>query len=53
MKSVNIKKLAAKISKKQKIIGLRKGEKLEESLLTKDERLFTKEKKNMWIISPK
>ncbi len=52
MKSFSIKKLATKISKKQKIIGLRKGEKMEESLFTNDEKRLIKEKKNMWVIVP-
>ncbi len=50
MKSFNIKELADKISKKQKIIGLRPGEKKEEILLTDDERKKAIEKKDMWII---
>jgi UDP-N-acetylglucosamine 4,6-dehydratase/5-epimerase len=50
MKSYKIKELADKISKKQKIIGLRPGEKKEEILITTDELLSAKETKNMWII---
>jgi len=50
MKSYNIKQLANRISKNQKIIGLRKGEKIEENLLTKDEQKSAVEKSNMWII---
>jgi len=50
MESFNIKKLADKISKKQKIIGLRPGEKKEEVLLTDSERKNSVEKKDMWII---
>jgi len=50
MKSYNIKALANKISKRQKVIGLRKGEKLEEELLTDDELNNSVEKSNMWII---
>ena len=38
MKSFSIKTLANEISKSQKIIGLRQGEKLEEKLLTDDEK---------------
>jgi UDP-N-acetylglucosamine 4,6-dehydratase/5-epimerase len=50
MKSYKITELASKISKKQKIIGLRPGEKLEEILLTQDEKQIAIEKNNMWII---
>ena len=50
MKSYKIKDLANKISKKQKIIGLRRGEKIEEILLSKDEKNRAIEKKNFWII---
>ena len=52
MENFNIKKLADKISKSQKIIGLRQGEKLEEVLLNMDEKNNAIEKKNMWIIKP-
>lgn len=52
MKSYNVINLASKISKKQKIIGLRKGEKLEEILLSKDEQKRSKNLKDMWIINP-
>ena len=52
MKKFNIKQLADKISKKQKIIGLRQGEKLEEILLNSDERSKATEKKDMWVIEP-
>jgi len=51
MKSQKIKKLADKYSSKQKIIGLRKGEKLNEILLSEDEKKRAKEFSNMWIIS--
>jgi len=50
MKSFKIKDLASKISKKQKIIGLRQGEKLEEILITEEEKKNAQEKNNMWII---
>ena len=50
MKLYKIKDLADKISKKQNIIGLRSGEKIEELLLTKDEKNKAIEKKNFWII---
>ena len=46
------KDLADKTSKKQKIIGLRQGEKIKEILITKDEKNMAIEKKNMWIIRP-
>jgi FlaA1/EpsC-like NDP-sugar epimerase len=52
MKNYSIKKLADKISKSQKIIGLRQGEKLEEILLNSDEKKYAIEKSNMWIIEP-
>jgi len=50
MKSYNIKKIASKISKKHKIIGLRQGEKMNEILITNMEKKKAIEKKNMWII---
>jgi len=50
MKLYKMKDLANKISKKQKIIGLRRGEKIEEILLSKDEKSRAIEKKNFWII---
>jgi len=50
MKLYKIKDLADKISKKQNIIGLRRGEKIEEILLTKDEKNRAIEKSTMWII---
>jgi UDP-N-acetylglucosamine 4,6-dehydratase len=50
MKSFKIKDLASEISKKQKIIGLRQGEKLEEILITEEEKKKAQEKNNMWII---
>ena len=50
MKSFSVKELADKISKKQKIIGLRPGEKKEEILLTDNELKNSIEKKDMWII---
>jgi len=52
MKSYKVKELAEKISKKHKIIGLRGGEKLNEILITKEEKKNSIEKKNMWIIKP-
>jgi len=50
MKEYNIKRLASEISKSQKIIGLRQGEKMEELLLNEDEEKNSIEKKDMWII---
>jgi len=50
MKSYKIKKLASKISKNHKIIGLRQGEKMDEVLITNSEKKIAEEKKNMWII---
>ena len=50
MKLYKIKDLADKISKKQKIIGLRRGEKIEEILLTKEETNKAIEKSDMWVI---
>ncbi len=52
MQAFNIKKLADGISKSQKIIGLRRGEKLEEILLNNEEKSRAVEKNNMWIIKP-
>lgn len=52
MKKYNIKKLADEISKSQRIIGLRRGEKLEEILLNLDEKKNAIEKSDMWIIKP-
>jgi len=51
MKQYPMKDLASKISKKHKIIGMRQGEKLEETLITDDELKIATNKKNMWIIS--
>lgn len=50
MKKFNIKELANKYSKKQLIIGPRKGEKLDEILMTKEEEKIAIQNKNMWII---
>ncbi len=52
MKKFNIKQLADKISKSQRIIGLRQGEKLEEILLNSDEKSKATEKNDMWVIEP-
>ena len=50
MKSYNIKNLADKISKKQKIIGIRQGEKLVELLISESEKENATEKSDMWVI---
>lgn len=50
MKSYNIKKLALKISRHHKIIGLRQGEKMKEILCTNEEKKNAVETKDMWII---
>jgi len=50
MKKYKIKDLAKTVSKKQKIIGLRQGEKMSEILITNEEKTKAVEKKNMWII---
>lgn len=52
MKKYSVKELADKISKKQKIIGLRQGEKIQEILLNTEEKERAIEKKDMWIIDP-
>lgn len=50
MKSYKIKDLAKKISPKQKMVGIREGEKLEEVLISESEKINSVEKKNMWVI---
>ena len=50
MKLYTITDLALKISKNHKIIGPRQGEKLQEILITEEEKSISKEKENMWII---
>ncbi|MCV0410543.1 SDR family NAD(P)-dependent oxidoreductase [Nitrosopumilus sp.] len=50
MNLFNIKDLALKISKNYKVIGLRQGEKLQEILITDDEKKISQEKDDMWII---
>ncbi len=50
MKLYTITDLALKISKNHKIIGPRQGEKLQEILITEEEKKISKEKDNMWII---
>jgi len=50
MKLYSVKEMATKISKKQKIIGIRQGEKLQEILITNGEKKKAQNKGNMWII---
>lgn len=52
MKLQSIMEMAKKISKKYKITGIRRGEKLQEILITNEEKKMAKENKNMWIIKP-
>ena len=42
--------MAAKFSKKHKIIGLRQGEKMEELLITETEKELAEKRSDMWII---
>ena len=50
MKMYKISKLASKITKNHKIVGLRKGEKLKEILLTREELKYAISNKKMWVI---
>ena len=50
MKSFKVKELANKISKNHKIIGLRQGEKMDEILISDEEKKLAKEHNNMWIV---
>jgi UDP-N-acetylglucosamine 4,6-dehydratase/5-epimerase len=50
MKSYNIQKLANTISEKQKIIGVRHGEKIEELLMSKQEKKLAKDLGKLWMI---
>ena len=52
MKLYTIRELANKISKKQKIIGLRQGEKIQEISISSEEKLIAIKKPNMWVIKP-
>ena len=52
MNDYNLKELAAKISSKYKVTGLRHGEKMREILLSEIERKNSEEKNYMWIIRP-
>ena len=53
MKSFKISDLANKVSTNHKIIGLRPGEKIDEVLLTENEKKNGIEKKDMWILQNK
>ncbi len=53
MKLFRLKDLADKISKKQQITGLRLGEKIEEILITDNEKKHAVEKKDMWVLKNK
>jgi len=53
MKLHAVKDMAKKYSSNHKIIGLRKGEKMEEILITNNELKNAKKLKDMWIITPK
>lgn len=50
MKEYKILQMAEKISKKYKIVGLRQGEKIDEILISEEEKKLADEKSNMWII---
>jgi len=52
LKKFNIGNLAKKYSKKHKVIGLRRGEKFDEILLSESEKKRSITKGNLWIISP-
>jgi len=52
MKSYKVKDLASKISKKYKIIGLRPGEKMDEILISDEEKKRAKKREGIWIIEP-
>lgn len=51
MKITKIKEIADKISKNQKIIGKRQGEKLKEILISDVEKEISSEKEDMWVIT--
>jgi UDP-N-acetylglucosamine 4,6-dehydratase len=53
MKLYKIKDLASKVSNKQKIVGVRIGEKIKEKLISEMELKFAKNMKDMWIITHK
>ena len=50
MKSFKLKQMAETFSKDYKIIGMRRGEKLKEVLMSKEEEENAIEKKKFWII---
>ena len=51
LKLYKIKDLASRISNKHKIIGMRQGEKMFETLITKEEKKHAKSDEKMWIIN--
>ena len=50
MRKYKISQLADKISKNHKIIGLRQGEKMEEVLISEEEKKIADEQEDMWVI---
>jgi FlaA1/EpsC-like NDP-sugar epimerase len=50
MKLFSVKDLASKISDKHRIVGIRQGEKLEEVLITDEEKKISTETDDMWTI---
>lgn len=52
LKLYKLEDMALKVSKKHKIIGIRRGEKLDEILITDTEKRKAVEKDNMWIVNP-
>ena len=51
MKSFKLKNMARKFSKNHKIIGVRRGEKIKEILMSKEEKENAIERKRLWIIN--
>lgn len=51
LKLYKIKDLASRISNKHKIIGMRQGEKMFETLITEEEKKHAKSDEKMWIIN--
>lgn len=51
MKLFSLKDIASEISKNQRTIGIRLGEKMQEKLITDEEKKRAREKDNMWILS--
>ena len=52
LKLYKLKDMALKVSRKHKIIGIRRGEKLDEILITESEKRKAIEKKDKWILNP-